>query len=129
MISLHLNQQKQILMKHSIIIILTALTVFTSCKKDEETIINNTPGVANINFDAVVGSADFALDKDFVIEGKTYKFNKLRYWVSNISLIKSDDSEFQVEDSYFLIEETSTIDVQDGLYTYPAKKKRKYCIT
>lgn len=110
-------------MKQTFLIILSALTILSSCKKDEETIIDNTPGAASITFDAVVGSEDFALGKDFTVEGKTYNFKMLRYWVSNVVLVKSDGTEFSLADSYFLIEETPALDIQDGAFTYPAKKR------
>jgi hypothetical protein len=95
--------------------------LFTSCKK--ETIIAEHEGDATISFDAKVGTTDFALNQNIVIGARTYNFKNLRYWVSNVSLIKADGSELVIPDSYFLVEETNAVAVQDGAYTYPAKKR------
>ncbi len=94
---------------------------FASCKK-ETTIIENA-GEAVLTFDAKVGNADFSLNTDFSINSQTYRFNKLRYWVSNVNLIDVNGNVYSVPDSYYLLEETSPVAVQDGDYTYPAKKR------
>jgi hypothetical protein len=107
------------------IISLAAITalLFTSCKK--ETIISEHDGEATLSFDAKTASSDFALNQNVTIGTRTYNFKNLRYWVSNLSFVKADGSEYSVPDSYFLIEETGAVTVQDGSYTYPAKKREQ----
>lgn len=101
------------------------IAFFTACSSDDDTVIivEDITGNAKITFDAKVGSTDFALDTPFSIDGNSYQFDHLRYWVSNISLVNSDNETHSIQDSYFLLEETKAISVQDGAYTYPAKKR------
>ena len=108
-------------MKKITSIVAIALITFASCKK--ETTITEHDGSATISFDAKVGSDDFALNKDFTINNRTYNFTHLRYWVSNVTLIKADGSEYPVPNAYYLIEETNAQSVQDGAFQYPAKKR------
>ncbi len=102
---------------------------FTSCKK-ENTVseIAETPGQATLTFDSKVGNNNFSLNTSFIIGNRTYKLNKLRYWVSNVTFINTKGIEYKVPDSYFLIEETTAISIQDGDYTYPAKKREEIMI-
>ncbi len=100
------------------LIAVSTLTLI-SCKKES---LNTYEGNVNLTLDAKVNSADFQLDKDFTIEGKTYQFSKLRYWVSNVTLIKSDGSEYLIPNSYYLVEETKDVNIDEG-YVYPAKKR------
>lgn len=114
-------------MKQLFILQLFAIILFTSCTKTSSEIID-APGQATVKFDARVGSSDFALNTDFTISNRTYNFNKLRYWVSNVSLVDTKGNEYKVPNSYFLLEETSAVTVQDGAYTYPAKKREDVTI-
>lgn len=95
--------------------------IFSSCKK--ETVVNSTNGEMTITFDAKVGDQDFALNKNFTIDSRTYNFNHFRYWVSNVVLVKADGSEYAVPNSYYLMEETEAQAVQDGQFQYPARKR------
>jgi hypothetical protein len=108
-------------MTRNLLIAILSITLFTSCKK--ETVISEHDGTASLNFDAVVNSEDFALNKDFTIDGATYNFDHLRYWVSNVVLVSSSGSEYKVPDAYYLLEETTDQQVQDGSFTYPARKR------
>lgn len=110
-------------MKQISLFVLSAVLFFTSCQKQTELI--EAPGEAVLNFDAKVGDADFALNTNFPIGSNTYKFNKLRYWVSNVSLVDSKGIEYKVPGSYYLVEETSAVSLQDGDFTYPAKKREQ----
>lgn len=105
-------------------IILTVIVLFTACKKDNQMInTTNMLGKVSVKFDAVFGSSDFALNKPLASATKTYNFNKFRYWVSNVTLIKANGQEYIVPKSYFLLEETAAVPVQEGAYTYPAIKR------
>ncbi len=98
-----------------------------SCKK--ETIIAEHNGEATIQFDARIGSSDFTLNQNITISGRTYQFKNLRYWVSNVVLVKNDGSEVVVPNSYYLLEETNAVEVQEGAYTYPAKKRENFVVS
>lgn len=100
------------------------LTMMASCSKDTE-LVEVAGGNLSIEFDNVVGNEDFALDKAFDIDGKTYTFNSFRYWVSNIRLQKQNGEWIEIPNSYYLIEETKDIAIQDGAYNYPARKREQ----
>ena len=96
----------------------------SACSKDDDQIINlETEGKATITFDAAFGSQDFAINKDFTSGTKTLNFSKFRYWVSNVALVNSNGEEYKVPSSYFLLEETGALAIQDGAFTYPATKR------
>lgn len=105
------------------IVILSSLVILslTACKKEETIVV--AAGKTSLTFDAKVGSADFALNKNFAINADTFSFTQLRYWVSNIVLTKEDGAVYADPDSYYLLEETNAVAIQDGSYTYPAKKR------
>lgn len=110
-------------MKKLLSIILLVTVLFTSCEKTDNFTIAQTEGQATITFDAVFGAQDFALNKDFIVGTKTYNFNKFRYWVNNITLVNTKGEEIKIPNSYYLIEETAAVPVQDGAFTYPATKR------
>lgn len=73
-----------------------------------------------------MGTAYFALNKDFTIGSQTYNFTKLRYWVSNVTLVDTKGTEYKVPDSYYLIEEVGNLDLSGTIndsVVYPAKKR------
>lgn len=103
---------------------LISLIALNSCSNDDNSMEEITGnGNAQINFDARVGTADFVLNRPFVVNRQTLEFDKLRYWVSDIKLINDKNETVAVDNSYFLIEETAAITVQEGDFTYPAKKR------
>lgn len=110
-------------MKNFLTIILLATILFASCSKDAEPgAVHETDGRAKLTFDAVVGTSDFALDQDFTIGSKTWNFTQLRYWVSNVVLIKASGDEYAVPNSYYLIEENKAAETNSA-YIYPANKR------
>lgn len=111
-------------MKKLLSIIAISVILFTSCSKDEDLVpAAETEGKATITFDAAFGTQDFALNKDFLSGATTYNFTRFRYWVSEAVLVNSQGEEYKVPNSYFLLEETAAIPVQDGAFTYPATKR------
>ena len=110
-------------------IIALAAALFTSCSDDDsaETVAPEATSVMKLTFDSKVGTSDFALNKDFTVGSKTYNFKKLRYWVSNISLVDSKGAEYKVPNSYYLIEEVGELDltgtVNNNKNLYPARKR------
>lgn len=97
-----------------------------SCTETEEP-LQFSEGKTSLSFDAKFGSADFELNKVYTPTGGLvgFQFQRLRYWVSNVSLINEDGTEYLIPESYYLIEETNEIPVQDGSFNkvYPANKR------
>ncbi|MNK28849.1 hypothetical protein D3C87_472340 [compost metagenome] len=110
-------------MKKLLSIIGLSALLITSCSKDNDTILVEADGKVTVSFDAVFGAQDFALNKDFTSGTKTFNFTKFRYWVSNVALVNSKGEAYKVPNSYFLVEETSAVPVQEGTFTYPATKR------
>ncbi|SHG36664.1 MbnP family protein [Pedobacter caeni] len=116
-------------MKKFLAIITLSTLLFTSCSKDKDPVnVVEAEGKTTLTFDAVFGNQDFALNKDFTVSGKTFNFNKFRYWISNVVLVSSNGTEFKVPGSYYLLEETGVINlkgVNNDLPTtvYPATKR------
>lgn len=89
------------------------LMVFASCKKSVSTDYDaRFRGTMQIEFDNVVGSSDLKLSTGSYTNaaGETYNVRSLRYFISNIVLVKTDGSEYVVpqDSSYFLIDESLT---------------------
>ncbi|MCE7041993.1 MbnP family protein [Dyadobacter sp. CY312] len=111
------------------LILALATMFFTSCSNNDsnETVVPATTAEAKLTFDSKVGSADFALNKDFTVGSKTYNFKKLRYWVSNVSLVDSKGAEYKIPNAYYLIEEVGELDltgtVNGNKNLYPARKR------
>ncbi len=108
-------------------IIAISVLLFSACS-DKDAAIPETEGKATLTLDAVVGSQDFVLNKDYTIGTKTWNFTKLRYWVSNVVLVNAAGTEFKVPGSYYLVEETGAINLtglnNDSPTTvYPATKR------
>jgi len=110
-------------MKKFIAIISLFSLLLASCEKNNEVTPLKTLGKATVTFDAVFGTQDFSINKDFMSGSKTYNFTKFRYWVTNLILVDTKGEEYNVPNSYFLIEETAAVPVQDGAFTYPATKR------
>lgn len=113
-------------------ILVLLLSVLTACSSDDDTITTDLTasgsGQLAITFDNQVGDTDFALNQEFTVNGETLTFNQLRYWVSNVSLTNEEGETVDITDSYYLIEETDAISIQDGLYEYPATKRETITI-
>lgn len=109
---------------NKIALLLLTILSFQSCS-DDDTVPNveTGNGTAQITFDAKVGEVDFALDTPFLINNESYQFDHLRYWISNVSLVSANNTALPIQNSYYLIEETKAQSVQDGDFTYPAKKR------
>lgn len=106
------------------ILALASIALLASCEKDEVSVpVTGKSGKFEVNFDNRVGTEDFQLQKNYVINGRNYKFENFRYWVSNIRLQKEDGSWYSVPNSYYLIEETDAVAIQEEQYNYAARKR------
>lgn len=115
-------------MKQILSIILLSALLFTSCSKKDETVnLTAAPGKTTLTIDAVFGTQDFALNKDFTANGRTCNFTRFRYWLSNLVLVNTAGTEYKVPGAYYLMEETGEINlegVNGSLKTvYPATKR------
>ncbi len=81
----------------------------SSCKKDEAA-ADSGKGNLEIEIDHLAGTEGLVLGTKYVTAGgDTVSVSKFQYFVSNIVLIKSDNSEYVVpqDKSYFLVKESS----------------------
>ncbi|EHQ26441.1 hypothetical protein Mucpa_2311 [Mucilaginibacter paludis DSM 18603] len=115
-------------MKKILSILSLSAILFAACTKNNDVQPVETAGKATITFDAVVGTSDFALNKDFTANGKTWNFTQLRYWVSNVVLVKASGEEYAVPNSYYLLEENNAAETNSA-YTYPANKREDVKLT
>lgn len=107
-------------------------TVIISCKKkaDEDPAPASVAptGKFRVEFEHLIGTEDLAFNTantEYTNNvSETYNITKLKYYVSNVVLIKDDNSEYVVPESYFLIDasnaNTSLISfdtIPEGKYT------------
>jgi len=114
-------------------ILILLITLFTSCSNDDDIattdLTASEPGAINLTFDSQVAGEPFTLDQTYTINGESITINQLRYWVSNIVLINEAGEAVALPESYFLIEETGTISIQDGAYEYPATQRESIALS
>jgi hypothetical protein len=105
-------------MRTSYILVLLLITS-ASCKKESATYDPAFRGRLVLNFNNVVGSEDLRLNTGMYTNaaGEEYTVRSLHYFISNISLIKTDGSEYVVpqDSSYFLIEESNSVNTMPNL--------------
>lgn len=97
------------------LLVIILFVAINSCKKDakEPSAVTEEPknesGNLQIFLDNMVGNESLSFGKNFVnYNGDTFKVSKLNYYVSNIVLIKSDNSTFSEENSYHLIKHSNS---------------------
>lgn len=112
-------------MKKSFTLLLGIASLLLACNNDES---NNTPadpGSLNLVFENTVDGTPLTMDAITYTNSsnESYGVNELKYIISNITLIKNDNTEFiyPVADSYFLINEegsktASLVDVPADTY-------------
>ncbi|MBL3656012.1 MbnP family protein [Fulvivirga sediminis] len=120
--------------------LLFAFFLMVSCSEDDETIIKEVDKVikeevivngskVTLTFNNVIGTEDFELNHNYTVGGINYNFKSLRYWVSNVGFKKTDGSVAQIPNSYYLIENTEDVAVQEGAYTYEGQKREDVTIS
>jgi hypothetical protein len=119
---------------------LTGIFALSSCSKDEvkpEVVTKEIPiylemgfdpklGVITLNFSHFFEGKPLELKKEYkTAKGETFTFDQIRYWVSNVELLRKDGSAYLVEDmsSEFMLglPRTDTVRV-------PANKREKVII-
>jgi hypothetical protein len=120
-----LNQQNP-MRKIYLFVAIAFIALTTACTKEKivevEKIVKDTvkvlvdgnfdpnKGVLKVSFEHLVGSNPFAIRTSFTdASNNTYRFDEIRYWVSNIELFKDNGEVLKIEDGYFLIENRDTL--------------------
>lgn len=120
-------------MKSIFSILILSVFLCSSCSKKNEEVNLAAAGKTTLSIDAVFANQDFALNKDFISNGKTYNFTKFRYWLSNLTLITSAGVEYKVPGAYYLMEETGEINLEsmngNVKTVYPATKREDIVLT
>lgn len=110
------------------------VALLSGCTKTEIQEVGVDQGnILQVRFDHQYGDQDFELKKRYAYQATNQSaeanfeiaFDRLRYWVSNVKLIRSTGEEVAIPDAYYLIEETGEVVVQH-LTTgnlYPATKR------
>jgi hypothetical protein len=92
----------------------TLLVLFTSCEKD--------PGTLQVNFQAMYGEEPIVLLDDYVYhDGSTIEFTKLDFYISDVSLIRNDDTELVLTDIEFVNLTAGHEDAGDAADGYPIR--------
>lgn len=98
-------------MKNILLVAAIAIIGFASCKKDNDSPYNsNVKAELSVEFDNIAGSSDLQLNTGSYTNssGESFTVTKLKYYVSNFILTKTDGAVYIVpQDScYFLIDES-----------------------
>ncbi len=108
-------------MKKSVLSALTLVTLLviflSSCKPTDEPTITNL----NIHFYPMVGNDALVYNQEYTINGRKLKFIKAQFYVSDVSLKKTDNTTSTPEMPYALVEALETNysfgSVDDGTYS------------
>ncbi|MEP0263005.1 MbnP family protein [Dokdonia sp.] len=96
-------------MKKAITLLVGIATLLLACNNDESGTTPADPGNLNLVFENTVNGASLMMDAMTYTNSsnENYGVSELKYIISNITLIKNDDTEYiyPVADSYFLINE------------------------
>ena len=98
-------------MKNILLVAMIVIIGFSSCKKDNDSPYNsNVKAELSVEFDNIAGSSDLQLNTGSYTNssGEAFTVTKLKYYVSNFILTKTDGTVYTVpQDScYFLIDES-----------------------
>ncbi|MCE7057434.1 hypothetical protein LZF95_22325 [Algoriphagus sp. AGSA1] len=116
-------------------VLLCSFVLVVSCTDDADPIMLEAGGDTRLVIDARFGEDDFELNRPFQTtsgdQALNYEFSRLRYWVGNVILVNENGEEFSVPDSYYLMEETGEIPVQEGTYgkVYSANKREEIALS
>jgi hypothetical protein len=88
-----------------VLLLLTAASLLSSCKKDADSDIQPGIGSVNVAISNVAGTSPIALDGTAytTASGETFTVKTLEYYISNIKLSKADGTTYAVPSSYYLV--------------------------
>ncbi|MBL1410027.1 MbnP family protein [Sphingobacterium faecale] len=108
--------------KQSVFLTALAVILFTSCEKEvikeieiEKTVYVNEDfdpekSVVNLTFNHQINNTTLELGKNYTDDaGNTYAFDEIRYWVSNVTLIKPTGEAVAIPNSYYLVEKREAL--------------------
>lgn len=119
-----INFQKK--MKKYILTICVAAVAFLSACKKENNIETSEKGSFTLEFENVVNGDPLVLNSVSYknANGDDYQISVFKYYVSNVSLTKSDGTTYNIPESYFLIDASNPLtflneikDIPTGDYT------------
>jgi len=120
-------------MKRILFLAIACSVTLISCKKDDVPEYNpNVKAPLTVEFDNIVGAADLQLGTGSYTNGtgETFTVSKLKYYISNIVLTKTDGSIYTVpqNESYFLVDE-SDIDSHEAALSVPEGEYKTLAFT
>ncbi|WP_224368186.1 MbnP family protein [Hyalangium versicolor] len=90
-----------------------------------ETRIAGLDGTLELKAGLSFGNEPFALDQQYTSStGEKLTFTELRYWLTNIQLIKQDGSKVALADSYYLMELIKEQNVEGGAESGPTPRPK-----
>jgi hypothetical protein len=108
----------------SISILLISVLFISSCKDDDTndtpTPSNNTRGSATVMFEHKFGATDFKLNTEYTnASAEKITFTKVKYYISNIKLIKDDNTVWEQPESYHLVDASNSMSAMLPLKDVP----------
>ncbi|TYZ07647.1 hypothetical protein FY528_14915 [Hymenobacter lutimineralis] len=108
--------------------LLAFASFFTACTDDTDTNLNpapSQPGTLDVEIDHVAGTEPLAFNTTYTTAaGDKFTVSRLKYYLSNFTLGKTDGSSYLVPESYFLVDEAdpeskffTLADIPSGDYT------------
>jgi len=87
--------------------VLAAMFVLAACNNDDDAVAP-APTVS-LTFDLDFNGQPFALNTEYTTQaGEALSFSHLRFWVSNVALEQADGALLEIENAYYLVEQTAT---------------------
>jgi len=106
--------------------LISIILFFTACKKDDDSPKTYETGDVSVEFENVVGSVHvdvFGTTNYTNQMGEQFTVTKLKYYITNVELLKEDGSYYKVPESYYLIDESVSTahnillsDIPGGIY-------------
>lgn len=93
-----------------------------------ETVLAGIAGTVTLELPFVFGDDSLELDTVYPIPGSSdsASFSEVRYWVSNVALLRADGSAYEVPDSYYLVEvrgDQQFVELTDVPLDLPARRR------
>lgn len=88
------------------IFILSLVSLFTACDSDDCCVPEQSSEVSEmtISINHVIGESELTFNSEYILpSNETVTFRRLSYLLSNMYLVKSDDSKVMIEDTYAFI--------------------------
>jgi hypothetical protein len=120
----------------SVMIAVAALVLLSGCRKRPDPVtapqvidnggVEAGDGHIRIEFENKYGAAPFALNTAYInANGDTFQANLYKYYISNISLTREDDSVFKEVESYHLVDQSVAGSGSFEIHELPKGKYKK----